>query len=459
MKYSMVFAAAAATTVSAGNTGQCNEEGGNFFCTAVKALQYDGLNVPGSYKAVTSMTQDGQCTFADVPFSGPIAPFDEDLSIHLRGPATIAKVAVYTPKTNSKRDAPVPHSKRHGHQHLHKKFHHEHSHEERAVGDTVHAKINGQDVSWTNTWDGKGAASPEAAAPAAAAPAAKAADVDISSSKFVKSEKLASAPKADSYPQASPKTTDTSSSVPAGDYARVGYYDATSGQADGITFLGNYGGAGSGSGVWDKVWGNSLSYLSEDATTGAPSPTVLKNGQIPDATEIAIFSDKPCTDKDATCGYYRPGTVAYQGFKGADKVFTFKVTMPSNGKKGFNLDMPAIWLLNGKIPRTGQYHDCSCWKSGCGEFDVIEVLASGDTKCKSTFHYTNSIGNSDYIKRPVLGYANYAVIFSKAHSSASIKILPDDFNHDIALTSNQVEAMIADDAKDAGAVSKMAIPA
>lgn len=80
MKYSMVFAAAAATTVSAGNTGKCSEEGGNFFCSAVKALQYDGLDVAGTYKAVTSMTQDGGCTFADVPFSGPIAPFDEDVS-------------------------------------------------------------------------------------------------------------------------------------------------------------------------------------------------------------------------------------------------------------------------------------------------------------------------------------------------------------------------------------------
>lgn len=200
-----------------------------------------------------------------------------------------------------------------------------------------------------------------------------------------------------------------------------------------------------------------MSYLSEDATKGAASPHVLKNGLIPDATEISIFSDKPCTDKDATCGYYRPGTVAYEGFKGADKVFTFKITMPDNGKKDKD-NMSALWLLNGKIPRTGQYHECSCWKSGCGEFDVLEVLAPGDDKCKSTFHYTNSIGNSDYIKRPTLGYANYAVVFSKAHSSASVKILPDNFNHDIALTADQVEAMITDDAKEPGAVSKMAIP-
>ncbi|KAK8064904.1 hypothetical protein PG994_007542 [Apiospora phragmitis] len=424
MKYSMVFAAAAATVVSAGNTGKCNDEGGNFFCTAVKALQYDGLDVAGKYKAVTSMGADGSCNFADVAFSGPIAPFDEDLSIHVRGPATIEKAAVYIPKTNSKRDAPVPHSKRHGHQHLHKRFH-EHQHEERAVGDVVHAKIDGQDVTWTNTYDGSGAASTPGRCPGR---------TRGKGGGFV--------------PATSPKASSTSN-VPVGDYARVGYYDALSGEATGITFLGNYG--GSGSGTWDKTWGNSLSYLNEDGTGGASSPTVLKNGLVPDAKEIAIFSDKPCTDKDASCGFYRPELLP-------TRVFTFKVTMPSNGKKGWNEDMPAIWLLNGKVPRTGQYSDCSCWKSGCGEFDVIEVLASGDTKCKSTFHYTNSIGNSDYLQRPTLGYVNYAVIFSKAHASASIKILADDFDHSAGLTADQVEAMIVDDAKNPGGVSKMAIP-
>ncbi|KAK7999982.1 hypothetical protein PG990_012582 [Apiospora arundinis] len=438
MKYSMVFAAAAATMVQA----DCNNEGGNFFCKAVKALQYEGLDVAGKYKAVTSMGSDGSCNFADVPFSGAIAPFDEDLSIHIRGPAQVEKIAVYTPKANSKRDAPAPHTKRHGHKHLHKKFH-EHSHEERGVGDKVEAVIDGQKV-------------PPRPLPPAAAPAVKAA------STYVKSENPAAkadAPKVDSMLASSkiaaPKKADTSN-VAAGDYARVAYYDAKSNQATGLTFTGNYG--GSGSGVFDNTWGNSLSYLNEDGNGGAPSPTVLKNGMVPDGKEIAIFSDKACTDSGANCGFYRPGTVAYEGFKGADKVFTFKVTMPKTGKTGFNLDMPAVWLLNGKIPRTGQYHDCSCWKSGCGEFDLIETLASGDSKCKSTFHYTNSIGNSDYLQRPELGFVNYAVIFSKAHASASIKILSDDFDHAAGLTSDQVEAMIVDDAKTPGGVSKMAIP-
>ena len=99
----------------------------------------------------------------------------------------------------------------------------------------------------------------------------------------------------------------------------------------------------------------------------------------------------------------------------------FEFTMPMSGKKGFNADMPAIWLLNGKIPRTQQYGNCSCWggigKGGCGEFDIVEVLAEGGTKCKSTFHYTNSIGNSDYIDRPADNTMKLAVVFQSSSSS------------------------------------------
>lgn len=57
------------------------------------------------------------------------------------------------------------------------------------------------------------------------------------------------------------------------------------------------------------------------------------------------------------------------GFGGADKIFLMEFTMPMDGKTGFNGDMPAIWMLNAKIPRTIQYGkaECSCWSSGCGE--------------------------------------------------------------------------------------------
>jgi len=66
--------------------------------------------------------------------------------------------------------------------------------------------------------------------------------------------------------------------------------------------------------------------------------------------------------------------------------------MPDSGETGTNeyvpVNRPAIWMLNAQIPRTLQYGnaDCSCWASGCGEFDIFEVLADGDKRMKSTLH-------------------------------------------------------------------------
>ena len=41
----------------------------------------DGLDVAGSYQAVSAMKDDGTCDFSDVKYSGPIAPFDEDVRL------------------------------------------------------------------------------------------------------------------------------------------------------------------------------------------------------------------------------------------------------------------------------------------------------------------------------------------------------------------------------------------
>jgi hypothetical protein len=59
-----------------------------------------------------------------------------------------------------------------------------------------------------------------------------------------------------------------------------------------------------------SVWGNSLSYLNSKASGGASSPQVLENVFIPSNKEFAIYSDREC--KDGSCGYYRPGAVAYR---------------------------------------------------------------------------------------------------------------------------------------------------
>lgn len=59
-----------------------------------------------------------------------------------------------------------------------------------------------------------------------------------------------------------------------------------------------------------SVWGNSLSYLNSKATGGSSSPQVLDEIYIPSNKEFAIYSDREC--KDGSCGYARPGSVAYR---------------------------------------------------------------------------------------------------------------------------------------------------
>ena len=100
--------------------------------------------------------------------------------------------------------------------------------------------------------------------------------------------------------------------------------------------------------------------------------------------------------------------------------------MPLDPTTGFNADMPALWILNALIPRTAQYDECSCWTSGCGEFDVYEILATGETRCKSTLHGNNSGGSSDWFKRPTDGFVKVVVVFDAKSNSLSIVTLSDD---------------------------------
>lgn len=124
--------------------------------------------------------------------------------------------------------------------------------------------------------------------------------------------------------------------------------------------------------------------------------------------------------------------------------------MPLSGSsEGTNPDMPAIWLLNGKIPRTQQYGDCSCWATdsdsdGCGEADLFEVLSQGDTKAKSTFHFLNSLGSSDYFDRPTEDYIKIAAVFRASDSTASIKVLDSSVDFSSSLTSDTVDGFITE---------------
>lgn len=162
-----------------------------------------------------------------------------------------------------------------------------------------------------------------------------------------------------------------------------------------------------------------------------------------------IFSGTECSGN--TCGYYRDNIPAYQGFGGGDKIFVFEFSMPSDTDgSAYNQDMPAIWLLNAKVPRTLQYgdSDCSCWKTGCGEMDLFEILTAGSDKLISHIHSgqgdngqsSGGGGSQDYFTRPTSSTLKAAVIFDSSAQSVHIVQVDDDF--DAELSSSTVSSWL-----------------
>lgn len=319
----------------------------------------------------------------------------------------LKQFAFYTPgSSKSKRDIKANSLQRR----------HIHGHQERRIGDVVTATINGQVVSWINQYGGQATAAPQATGLSI-----------VPSSTPTKTPVPAVAP----VPNAG-----------AGNWGRQAYYSARNGSADGLVFLNNMGGQGSG--VFDYTMGNSLSFASSDLKTGSASPQILADTLIDDNSEVILYTDKPCTG--SSCGAYRPGTVAYHGFSGQSKLFLLEFDMPLSGKTGFNMDMPAAWMLNAAIPRTQQYGDCSCWKSGCGEWDIFEVLDSGNTRAKSTLHIgKDSGGESDYFERPTSKTIKAAVVFDGINSNGHIILLPDDTAFDPVIADAIVAGYGGDD--------------
>jgi Putative TOS1-like glycosyl hydrolase (DUF2401) len=137
--------------------------------------------------------------------------------------------------------------------------------------------------------------------------------------------------------------------------------------------------------------------------------------------------------------------------------------MPSDsGAGGANGDMPAIWFLNSQIGRTLQYGkpECSCWTSGCGEFDVFEVLDSGDFRCKSTIHIGqgHSAGDSNYFTRPTGGTIKAAILFDGPTNSISIQTLDSSTDIPGSLTQAQVTAFWNQFSPDSPDVSVFQMP-
>ena len=223
------------------------------------------------------------------------------------------------------------------------------------------------------------------------------------------------------------------------DWTRQAYYDAVSQSSDNITFLAK---AGNDS----PCLGKALVYASSDGISAASESTILSsNNYIKSDEEYVIYSNVSCPKSGLNngCGVYRDGIPAYYGFGGVTKMFLFEFTMPTETAKNSSAfeyyDMPAIWLLNDHIARTSQYPtnaNCSCWASGCGEYDIFEVMnGTQRNHLYSTFHTFQGIENLavgiqsyGYIPRDTKNTMKGGVIFDSVGNT--ISFMSDDVTFD-----------------------------
>lgn len=410
---------------------------GNYYCGSTKKVSYANVGFSGSYDLVTKMdSSSGSCSSEPKSFSGKLSPLDEDLSLHFRGPIKLKQFGVYYPSSKSskrkaKRDEDCSSTV------LHKHHNHKRATQVVEVTKTVFVDGNGN----TQTSEGTTTVSTDEAK--AAAPTSF---ITTTSSSSSSSSSTSSAAATSSASSSSDDDEDEDVEAGDGDWERAAYY--TPGSAEGCIFFNHHG--GDGSGVWDMSFGNSISYASSDNSGAASSPVALDDVLIDSNDEYMIMSDEKCGDD---CGYYRDGIPAYKGFAGKKKMFVFEFQMPkgSGSKTPINYDMPAIWALNAKIPRTLQYGkaECSCWPE-CGELDLFEILSAGSNKLISHLHSGQGStggtsergggGSQDYFERPYDSPMKAAVIFDG--ETISIVEVDDDF--DKVLSKSTVNGWISE---------------
>ncbi|RPB10099.1 hypothetical protein P167DRAFT_274066 [Morchella conica CCBAS932] len=397
------------------------------YCQETTAITYSNIADSGTYQDVSGYDMDScTCSFTPKDFSGGLAPLNEELSLHLRGPIILKKFAAYTPNTKAKRHE--DHVRRHAHGHLRKR------------------KDNVLTVTSTTTITITVPASDATPAPGSGGqgsnggyggtgPGASGVNVDTISGGDEVHADIASSKTSAAAPTAS------SASAVTGDWNRISFFDAEAGKADGLVFLNHMGGQGSG--TFDNCFGNSISYANGTANGGSAKPTILEDILIPSNNEFIIMTDRPCEGND--CGVHRPGIPAYHGFGGDNKVFLFEFQMPEDKNcPEFNRNIPAIWALNAKIPRNVQYGKCSCWDTGCGEIDLFETLVDADDFLKTHYHSKQGAvgkygggGAPDFFARPYSKPIQAAVVFSG--TSVTIKVLDEDTSFAEALSSDFVK--------------------
>ncbi|EGW33561.1 uncharacterized protein SPAPADRAFT_60900 [Spathaspora passalidarum NRRL Y-27907] len=243
----------------------------------------------------------------------------------------------------------------------------------------------------------------------------------------------------------------------SGEFTRLSFYDSAEGTADNVTFL-------TRAGKNSSCLGFGLTYADTDGISKANSPTVLADDTLINSNqEYVIFSNLTC-DKSGVnndCGVYREDIPAYHGFYGTTKMFLFKFSMPNETKSAWdvaNYNMPAIWLLNAQIPRTAQYSNdvnCSCWRSGCGEFDVFEVMNVTEyTHLYSTIHdyqgtddIESGLAGNGYIDRDLNGTMVGGVVFDS--TGKVIVWMSDDTTFDETVQAGDLNSWIKGAEKNA----------
>lgn len=82
--------ASALTQQCSSGVGSTNGKDQNYYCGAVSQILYQNVERKGSFKAVTKMGPSGECVQEDKPYGGPMAPFNEDVSL----PSFIAELII-----------------------------------------------------------------------------------------------------------------------------------------------------------------------------------------------------------------------------------------------------------------------------------------------------------------------------------------------------------------------------
>ncbi|SCU96083.1 LAFA_0G04148g1_1 [Lachancea sp. 'fantastica'] len=233
---------------------------------------------------------------------------------------------------------------------------------------------------------------------------------------------------------------------------RVAYFDASSQTGDNVTFLTN-------AGTDSPVLGKALTFAGADGVSSSKSATLLADDTlIKSDQEYAIFSNISCPKSSTknACGVYRKGIPAFHGFEADTKMFLFDFEMPketqNNGSTFDYYDMPAIWLLNDHIPRTSQYPlnaNCSCWASGCGEFDIFEVMNGTERNhLYSTFHTFQGIEDlgtgiqaGGYISRDTSSSMKGGVVFDS--SGNTVVFVSNNTSFDDSISADALNSLLS----------------